>query len=284
MNSTRRILLTALIGTALSSLASADTIGYLSNVSAGSTELNYTLTLQQFDAAAVATSIGATSVTLTGATLYFKASESTHIQLTNDSGQTQTLTTGNVHVDLTNGFTNSANGDDAYSFLLFQIWTNQHNPNSNPVLGQCPNVQPLSCSQVSVGSSGVDYGTITINDTDAAYLAANQQGTIAQAGAVVSGTGAQGLTGAKLISDNAAAYLGSGTFDLAGATVNGFGVNGGGGHLSFVQTATSASFQAEIDYSYTADFSAPGTPEPATMALVGGGLLALGLIRRRMQR
>jgi hypothetical protein len=44
---------------------------------------------------------------------------------------------------------------------------------------------------------------------------------------------------------------------------------------------TSATFQAEIDYSYTVNSS---TPEPATMVLMGGALLGLGLLGKRIRK
>ena len=73
---------------------------------------------------------------------------------------------------------------------------------------------------------------------------------------------------------------GPSTFTLGGSTLNLTTFTGGGGNLWFLLT-TSATFQAEIDYTYTIP---SGTPEPTTMALMGGALLGLGLLGKRFKK
>lgn len=73
--------------------------------------------------------------------------------------------------------------------------------------------------------------------------------------------------------DANANYLGAGdTFTLTGATKN--LSSGGGGNID-IGLNSIASFEAEIDYNYTLN------PEPATMVLMGGALLGLGLLNKR---
>jgi hypothetical protein len=76
-------------------------------------------------------------------------------------------------------------------------------------------------------------------------------------------------------------YVGTGdTFTLTGSTENLTTFAGGGGNINLA-LHTAATFQAEIDYFYTVNSS---TPEPATMVLMGGALLGLGLFGKRLRK
>lgn len=69
---------------------------------------------------------------------------------------------------------------------------------------------------------------------------------------------------------------GGGTFNITCDSLSGIGVTGGGGNLASTQQTT-AGCGARITYDYTAVvIPPPGVPEPASLGLVGLGLLVGG--------
>ncbi len=83
---------------------------------------------------------------------------------------------------------------------------------------------------------------------------------------------------------NLAAYissLGHTTFTLGGFTSTSTTFNGGGGNINSTQV-TNGTAVASVTYTYDAAPPPPvGTPEPATMALMGSSLIGLALFGRR---
>ena len=73
------------------------------------------------------------------------------------------------------------------------------------------------------------------------------------------------------------ASIGSVDFNLGGFTSTGTTFTGGGGNINSSQT-TYGTAVATITYTYEV---ITGTPEPATMALMGSSLLGLALLKRR---
>jgi len=71
---------------------------------------------------------------------------------------------------------------------------------------------------------------------------------------------------------------GGGLFGITADTLSGITILGGGGQVDSAQT-TQGTFSAIVSYVY--DDNVVTTPEPATMALLGAGMLALGVARRR---
>lgn len=87
-------------------------------------------------------------------------------------------------------------------------------------------------------------------------------------------------SGAMINNTNFGSYQapGGGSFGFNIGTVSGLSLLGGGGNITSAQT-TNASVTAAVVYTY--DDGAVTTPEPASMALLGAGMLAMGIIRRR---
>jgi hypothetical protein len=94
---------------------------------------------------------------------------------------------------------------------------------------------------------------------------------------VASGTG----TAARTDSNSAtfAPYINNGitTYSVPIFTLTGLTVNGGGGNASVVNNLN-GTIHADVTYTFNA---ASQTPEPATLGLIGGGLVGIGLISRR---
>ncbi len=258
--------------------ASANSIFSVSSLVTFATDGSYTLTLAKFDP----TICGVAGCTLTGATLYFFGKENVStLTLTNTANTTQTfdlLDSSNLNL-LSN---NSANSADRYSGEVLDLFDTgigpgqaqfptvpgplTLGPGGSPV---CPKFTPsAACDSVSYTPPD-----LVVQNIDPVY------------GASV-GTGLGGVDGVVKnlgAADVNANYVGAGgTFTLTGATKDLTTFSGGGGNIDFI-LATSATFQAEIDYNYTVNVVS-STPEPATMLLMGGALLGLGLLGKRVRK
>jgi hypothetical protein len=196
--------------------------------------------------------------TLTGATIYFYAEESVStLTLTNTASGVETFTlqlTSNV----TSNSTNSAHAADKFGAETLTLFS-QAMTLGGTGTGACPLDTPsAACSSVSFTPPPLVQTNLTLG--------------------FPTGTGALGVDGIikSIVGSDLLNYTGAGTFTLGGNTKTFESFSGGGGNIG-ANIDTTAEFSAEIDYTYTVP---SGTPEPATMALVGGGLLGLGFLGR----
>ncbi|MGA3099180.1 MAG: choice-of-anchor E domain-containing protein [Bryobacteraceae bacterium] len=90
-----------------------------------------------------------------------------------------------------------------------------------------------------------------------------------------SGSGTNSAT--DVVTSGLSSYVGTGFWNLPVSTLSGLTILGGGGNMTGSQT-TQASAEGTITYTYT---PAGTVPEPATLSLIGGALLGLGVLGRK---
>jgi len=245
------MLLTTSLAAAACGVASANSINFLSTPTTqgpSNTDFNYSLSLPKFNLP---------GETLTGATIYFYAEESVNtLTLTNTASGVETFTlqlTSNV----TSLSTNSAHSADKFTGETLTLFSQAMTLGGSGT-GVCPFDAP------SAGCSSVTFAPPPLVSTNLTL-------------GFPTGTGALGVDGVtkSITGADLANYTGAGSFTLGGSTKSFEGLSGGGANIS-AQIATTAEFSGEIDYTYQPS----GAPEPATMALVGGGLLGLGFLGR----
>lgn len=259
-------------------MASANGIGYVDSqgLVTFTTDGSYTLTLPDFN-----TDGGA--YTLSSATLYFYAkNDVSSFALSNAALNAQTF---NLYesANMTRNSTNSANSNDRYVNEVLDLF----DTNIGPGLAQPNENFPGPIGLGSVGSPAcAEYNPnltcssvlfvppdIVVSNTDAIYGFGTGTGTQGVFGVVKS------ITGSDLCNYTLGCN-GTGTFNLTGSTLTSETLTGGGGNIN-LGIATNATFEAEIDYTYSITST---TPEPTTMALLGGALLGLGLIGKRFKK
>jgi len=267
----RRILTGAALVVMASGLANANSIVFLSNPAIfgpQTTDFTYSLSLPDFNVA-----LG----TLTSAEIVFYAQENiTTLTLTNKSSDVNSFTFI-ASANVTSLSTNSANAADAFGFngpegqdqtlVLF----NQSMTLGPQGSGTCATATPTSsCNVVTFADTSKGIPSIQVTNNTLLPNGLYPKGNIDGVAGVV-----ETITGADLNN-----YVGLGTFTLGGTTKSLTTFSGGGNNVT-PSINTTAQFSAAIEYDYT---TPNGTPEPTTMALMGGAMIGIGLLAKRLKR
>jgi hypothetical protein len=228
MATLRRILITLAAATALSTVASADSISYTTStpISSSLTDWSGSLAFQQFDP---------TLGTLNSVELQFSSSLTTTLTVMNTSDSSSS---GNVKTEL------QVSVDDSGDNLL----------------GDTPQLDILSPAfNYSLTGGGNINSSLLSNSgsSDNIYALLN------------------------VLSE----FTGTGTFFLNASTFTETDLSNTGGNTSSSQV-TDAGVTGTVTYSFTdaiGGSQSDGVPEPATMALMGGALIGLGLLRKGLK-
>jgi len=254
-----------------SGLASANSIMFLSSPAVfgpSTTDFTYSLSLPGFNPA-----LG----TLVSAEIVFYAQENiTTLTLTNKSSDVNSFTFI-ASANVTSLSTNSANQKDAFGFngpegqdqtLTLFDQTMTLGPLGS---GTCATDSPSStCNVVTFADTSKGISSIEVDNNTLQPNGLYPKGNIDGVAGVV-----ETITGGDLNN-----YVGIASFTLGGTTKSLTTFSGGGNNVT-PSINTTAQFSAAIEYDYT---TPNGTPEPTTMALMGGALIGIGLLAKRLKR
>jgi hypothetical protein len=133
-----------------------------------------------------------------------------------------------------------------------------------------------NASHTATGTTSVQYSGGALISFTSSFSTGSQ--TIGAFGSYNSGTLTGTNTGSDTVTSGLGPYIGAGgSWDLLVTTVSGISVLGGGGFIGASQT-TDADAIGTVTYTYT---PAGTVPEPATLSLIGGALLGLGVLGRK---
>ncbi len=227
--------------------ASADTIFYTASYGPQNTELNgVALSLQQWDPTAFP------GFTLDSVQIAYTVSENVgNITLTNTASEEEDFTL-NLTSTVTTGGVGTTDPPTALSPdpIVLTLWT-------SPSIALGPGTTtPIACT-VTQGGTPAGCNQTSFNP------------------GAVNGSSSVTITNPSLFSP----YMGSNSFTLTTNTLSGESFSGGGANIQL-----GISDQATVSATVTYDYDNSSTPEPASMFLSGGALLALGaLLRKRKQ-
>jgi hypothetical protein len=276
----RRLILTGTLAFAVTGLASAAQITQTFSMPSGggSQATNWspadTATINQFNTslgtleyveviAQLSTTVNGSAVDASGGSTSYQVGGTTSLMLNDSVGGGELLVApttfaGSTFLAQSSGNTMSVVNASS-SVTAEETWF--ADPTFGTMLGLTPQVASFTCGIVS-----------SFSQSGPGCLGYNEDGT------------APSSPGYPTIQDPLAvsAYEGLGTLTLTGNASTSTAISGG--PVSGGTVTGTASPNVTVIYDYTVPPPPSSTPEPATMALFGSGLVALGLIRRRISK